>query len=76
MKWVEDTFNKYVSRMLIFTGPNLDKKCIQHSDAAPSYETLEKNLFCCKTFETFKKVSIGGAEILSAHFFVRSALFC
>ena len=49
-------------------GPNLDKKCIWLSDAAPSHEICRKIYFDVKPY---KKVLIEGGEILSALFVLK-----
>ena len=46
-------------------GPNLDKKCVWLSDAAPSPEIYRKIYFVVKPH---KKVLMEGGEILSALF--------
>ena len=55
------------------TGPNLDTKCVQISDAALSHEILRKIFVVVKPLQKgLNRVCIK----FSCPFFVKSALFC
>ena len=56
----------------ISPGPNLDKKWVWLSDTASSWN-IKKNYFVLKPL---RKVWIGGVEISSYLFSVKSVFFC